>query len=180
VSSHTASRRGPSPCTTWRCDRPLPLDSGCVLGEVTLAYESWGELNPMRDNAVLVCHALTGDSHVTSHTADDRTGWWEQLIGPGRAIDPNRDFVVCANCLGSCYGSTGPASLDPATGRPRPIPYTYGYIRMDGADNIFSHLIDETDATRLQVGMRLRAVFKPAAEMTGDIRDIRHFEVIGR
>lgn len=98
---------------TLPTDRPLQLESGAHLDRVDVAYETWGTLAPSGDNAVLVCHALTGDSHAAG-----RDGWWEGLIGPGRAIDTDRWFVVCSNVLGGCQGTTGPASVDPATGRP--------------------------------------------------------------
>jgi homoserine O-acetyltransferase len=99
---------------------PLVLDSGEQFGPITVAYETYGELSPQRDNAVFVCHALTGDAHVAGkHGADDRKfGWWDPLIGPGRALDTNKYFVICANVLGGCQGTTGPMSVDPATGRP--------------------------------------------------------------
>jgi homoserine O-acetyltransferase len=99
---------------------PLILDSGEQFGPITVAYETYGELSPQRDNAVFVCHALTGDAHVAGkHAADDRKfGWWDPLIGPGRALDTNQYFVICANVLGGCQGTTGPMSLDPATSRP--------------------------------------------------------------
>ena len=99
---------------------PLALTEGGSLPEVTLAYETYGELSLERDNAVLVCHALTGDSHVASHPGDpdDDPGWWEILIGPGKYIDTDRFFVICPNILGGCRGTTGPMSLNPATGRP--------------------------------------------------------------
>jgi len=103
---------------TW--DEPLPLDSGAELAPLTLAYETYGTPNARRDNAVLVMHALSGDAHAAGrHTPRDRKpGWWDGLIGPGRGLDTERCFVICANVLGGCQGSTGPASLDPATGRP--------------------------------------------------------------
>ena len=100
--------------------RPFHLEGGGVLREVTLAYETWGELADDASNAVLVCHALTGDSHAAGRAGDGHAapGWWEGLIGPGRAIDTDRYYVVCVNVLGGCQGSTGPASVDPGTGRP--------------------------------------------------------------
>lgn len=99
--------------------RPFALEGGGRIDEVVLAYESWGELNAQASNAVLVCHALTGDSHAAGsigpgHLAD---GWWNDLIGPGKALDTDRWFVVCANVLGGCQGSTGPASVVPGTDR---------------------------------------------------------------
>ena len=91
---------------------PMELELGGFLSTVTLAYRTWGRLNAARDNAVIVLHALTGDSRAAGDG-----GWWEPLIGPGRAIDTDGAFVICANILGGCQGSTGPASLDPITGR---------------------------------------------------------------
>ncbi len=98
----------------------LELESGARLGPVTIAYETMGTLNADRSNAVLVCHALSGDSHVAGYyTPDDpKPGWWDLYVGPGKAIDTDRYFVICSNILGSCMGSTGPASLNPVTGRP--------------------------------------------------------------
>lgn len=98
---------------------PLLLDSGRSLGPFQIAYETWGELNPAKSNAVLICHALTGDQYVIgAHPVTGKPGWWETLVGPGKPIDTNRFFVICPNILGSCMGSTGPASLNPATGEP--------------------------------------------------------------
>ena len=100
--------------------RPFTLESGETLSQITMAYETWGELSPEADNAVLVCHALTGDSHVCGAAGSGHAseGWWNSVVGPGLGIDTDRHFVVCVNSLGSCQGSTGPASVDPATGRP--------------------------------------------------------------
>ena len=98
---------------------PLPLDGGGSLAPVEIAYETYGDLAPDGANAVLVCHALTMDQHVAG--ANPRTGkpgWWTQMVGPGRPVDTNRFFVVCANVLGSCMGSSGPATVDAATARP--------------------------------------------------------------
>jgi homoserine O-acetyltransferase/O-succinyltransferase len=104
----------------WICEEGLPLESGHYLSPILVAYESWGTLNPAGDNAILVCHALTGDSHAAGKydPADTRLGWWDPLIGPGRAFDTDRYFVVCANVLGGCQGTTGPSNLDPFTRRP--------------------------------------------------------------
>ena len=97
----------------------MPLQSGASLGPVTLAYETYGRLNEARTNAVLVCHALSGSSHAAGfYAGDEKPGWWDNMVGPGKAIDTDRYFVVCPNIIGSCYGSTGPGSEDPATGRP--------------------------------------------------------------
>ncbi|KKI19956.1 homoserine O-acetyltransferase MetX [Sphingomonas sp. Ag1] len=98
---------------------PLPLDGGGQLTPVEIAYETYGTLAPDGGNAVLICHALTMDQHVAG--ANPRTGkpgWWTQMVGPGRPVDTDRFFVVCANVLGSCMGSSGPATINPATGKP--------------------------------------------------------------
>jgi homoserine O-acetyltransferase len=97
----------------------LPLQRGVQFGPITVAYETWGKLNAERDNAVLITHALTGSSHAhdAAHPEDTKVAWWNPLIGPGRFFDTLRYFVVCSNVLGSCYGSTGPSSIDPNTGR---------------------------------------------------------------
>ena len=102
-----------------RLPDPLALDSGATLAAVEVGYETYGVLDPDGSNAVLICHALTGNQHVAG--ADPRTGrpgWWARLVGPGLPIDPARHFIVCANVLGGCSGSSGPASIDPATGSP--------------------------------------------------------------
>jgi homoserine O-acetyltransferase len=99
---------------------PMMLECGTGLGPVTIAYETYGRLNGASDNAVLILHALSGDAHVAgTHTDnDDKPGWWDFMVGPDKGIDTDRYFVICSNILGSCMGSTGPASVDPATGRP--------------------------------------------------------------
>jgi homoserine O-acetyltransferase len=100
-------------------DRPLRLEAGTILSPFQLAYQTYGELNAQKSNAILVCHALTGDQHVANvHPVTGKAGWWEVLIGPGKIIDTNRFFVICSNVIGGCLGSTGPASISPVTGRP--------------------------------------------------------------
>ncbi len=96
------------------------LEAGGRLGDITVAYETWGELDETRGNAVLVLHALTGDSHATGPAGPGHSqpGWWSAVVGPGLAIDTDHYFVVCPNVLGGCQGTTGPASTDPATGQP--------------------------------------------------------------
>jgi homoserine O-acetyltransferase len=101
-------------------ERAIALDVGATLRDVVIAYETWGTLNADASNAVLICHAWTGDSHVTGAAGEGHPtpGWWEGLVGPGRAIDTNEWFVVCSNVLGGCQGTTGPASAHPDDGRP--------------------------------------------------------------
>lgn len=97
---------------------PFPMRRGGVLRGARLAYETWGELSPQLDNAILLFTGLSPSAHAASSTADPSDGWWEGMIGPGCAIDTRRFHVICVNSLGSCFGSTGPASVDPATGAP--------------------------------------------------------------
>jgi homoserine O-acetyltransferase len=101
-------------------DRPFVLEGGGSLRDITLAYETWGTLADDASNAVLVCHALTGDSHAAGSAVEGHAspGWWDGLIGPGRALDTDKYFVVCANVLGGCQGSTGPSSAHPDDGQP--------------------------------------------------------------
>jgi homoserine O-acetyltransferase/O-succinyltransferase len=96
----------------------LALDSGEALRDVEVAYESYGKLNDRKSNAVLILHAFTGDAHAGGVDADGATGWWSSMIGPGKAFDTDRYFVLCSNVLGGCRGTTGPSSIDPATGKP--------------------------------------------------------------
>jgi homoserine O-acetyltransferase/O-succinyltransferase len=99
--------------------QPLRLDAGVDLVPFQIAYQTYGALNPARSNAILVCHALTGDQHVANvHPVTGKPGWWETMVGAGRPIDTDRYFVICANVIGACLGSTGPASAHPATGQP--------------------------------------------------------------
>lgn len=99
---------------------PLTFENGQSLPGFTLRYETYGRLNPARDNAILICHALSGDHHcagINSYT-DRKLGWWNNMIGPGKPIDTEKYFVICSNCIGGCQGSSGPSSINPATGKP--------------------------------------------------------------
>ncbi|PIF03272.1 MAG: homoserine O-acetyltransferase, partial [Propionibacterium sp.] len=96
---------------------PFVCASGAELPGIEIAFETYGELNDDRSNAVYVCHALTGDAHAAAHHDGDRPGWWGNLIGPGKPLDTDRFFVICANLLGGCQGTTGPASINPETDR---------------------------------------------------------------
>ena len=100
-------------------DRPFRFESGRTLERIDIAYETYGCLNERRDNAILIEHALSGDAHAAFyHEGDKKPGWWDCMIGPGKAFDTDRYFVICSNVIGGCKGTTGPASIDPATGSP--------------------------------------------------------------
>jgi homoserine O-acetyltransferase len=104
---------------TLGVDRPMRLDNGAELGPFQIAYQTYGTLNADRSNAILICHALTGDHFVLGrHPLTGKSGWWEMMVGPGKPVDTDRYFVICSNVIGGCMGSTGPKEIDPATGRP--------------------------------------------------------------
>ncbi|MFW6107214.1 MAG: homoserine O-acetyltransferase MetX [bacterium] len=127
----------------------MPLDSGARLGPITIAYETYGQLDEKKANAVLICHALSGDAHVAGyHSPQDRKpGWWDMMVGPGKAFDTRRYFVICANCIGGCKGSTGPSSVNPATGRR----YGRSFPVVTIADMVraHKHLLDHLGIERL-------------------------------
>lgn len=124
----------------------VTLSSGQRLAGVQVAYETFGALNERRSNAVLICHALSGDSHITSGESG-REGWWEPLVGPGRAIDTDRLFVICSNVLGGCSGTTGPGSIDPATGAP--WGRTFPLVTVEDMVEVQVRLLDELGIDRL-------------------------------
>ncbi len=102
----------------FNIEEPIELDSGETLDNVTVAYETYGELNKEKSNAILICHALTGDAHAAGwHEGDKKPGWWEIVIGPGKAIDSEKYFIICSNVLGGCKGTTGTSSINPKTGK---------------------------------------------------------------
>lgn len=108
-----------SPVVRFGRERPLKLDAGVMLPDLQIGYQTYGEPNAARSNAILVCHALTGDQHAANlNPVTGKPGWWETMVGPGKPIDTERFFVICANVLGGCMGTTGPASRNPATGQP--------------------------------------------------------------
>ena len=135
------------PCK-FECLEPLSLASGRELPGFTLAYETYGQLTPARDNAILVCHALSANAHAAGrHRPDDaRPGWWDAAIGPGRMLDTDRYFVVCSNALGGNAGSSGPSSSDPHTGRP----YGLRFPVVSVADMVAAqiHLADHLSVAR--------------------------------
>ena len=102
----------------FHISEPIKLDSGEEIEDVSVAYETYGELNKEKSNAILVCHALTGDAHAAGwHEGDRKPGWWEIVIGPGKALDTEKYFIICSNVLGGCKGTTGPSSINPKTGK---------------------------------------------------------------
>ena len=111
-------------------DKPLKLDAGVSLSPFQIAYKTYGTLNADRSNAVMICHALTGDQHVAStHPVTGKPGWWETMVGPGRPIDTDRYFVICSNVVGACMGTTGPSSINPATGEPWGLDFPVTTVR---------------------------------------------------
>ncbi|BDZ71222.1 hypothetical protein GCM10025861_17390 [Methanobacterium petrolearium] len=103
----------------YKLSDELILDGGNLLKNVTIAYETYGRLNKQKSNAILVCHALSGDSHVAGwYDADRKPGWWDTIVGPGKCLDTERYFIICSNVIGGCKGSTGPSSLNPDTNKP--------------------------------------------------------------
>ncbi len=119
----------------------LVLENGDRLGPVMLAYETYGTLNPEKTNAILIAHALTGDAHVAGyHSGDKNPGWWDDMVGPGKAFDTNKYFIICSNVLGGCKGSTGPSSLRPFTNEPYGL--SFPVISMGDMVNSQIKLID--------------------------------------
>ncbi|HMN52047.1 MAG: homoserine O-acetyltransferase [Xanthobacteraceae bacterium] len=111
-------------------DKPLKLDGGAELSPYQVAYQTYGKLNADKSNAILICHALTGDQHVHNvHPVTGKDGWWDSIVGPGLPIDTERFFVICSNVLGGCMGTTGPASKNPATGEPYGLSFPVVTIR---------------------------------------------------
>ncbi|QDU32929.1 Homoserine O-acetyltransferase [Poriferisphaera corsica] len=119
ISSDDARTNAPLKyAKTETFEGPIALERGDHLPKVEVVYETYGQLNAVKDNAVMVCHALTGDSHIVAHDENDDPGWWEIMVGPGKPIDTDKYFVICSNVLGSCRGTTGPGSINPATNKP--------------------------------------------------------------
>lgn len=134
--------------TFGQAPNELKLKSGIKLGPITLAYETYGTLNADKSNAILVFHALTGDAHAAGwHEGDKNPGWWDPMIGPGRAFDTDKYFVICANVLGSCKGTTGPASINPATGQPYGL--SFPVITIEDMTVAQKYLIDHLGIKKL-------------------------------
>ncbi|GAB4189634.1 MAG: homoserine O-acetyltransferase [Phycisphaeraceae bacterium] len=128
-------------------DGPIRLKLGGELPEVVCAYETYGRLNDDASNAVLICHAISGDSHVARHDPDDDPGWWDAMVGPGKPIDTDRYFVICSNVLGGCRGTTGPGTIDPKTGRP--YGPTFPDITVEDMVDVQARLLDHLKINRL-------------------------------
>jgi homoserine O-acetyltransferase len=124
------------------------LESGEKLGPVTVAYETYGQLNDQRSNAILILHALSGDAHAAGiHKGDEKPGWWDDMIGPGKAFDTDKYFVICSNVLGGCRGTTGPSSVNPRTVKPYGLDFPI--ISIPDMVNVQKHLIDHLEIDRL-------------------------------
>ena len=127
---------------------PLELESGKRLGPVTLAYETYGKLNASKSKAVLILHAFSGDAHAAGyHKGDDKPGWWNEMIGPGKAFDTNKYFVISSNAIGGCKGSTGPSSVNPETGKPYGLDFPI--ITIADMVNAQKKLIDHLEIKKL-------------------------------
>jgi len=127
---------------------PLELESGAKIGPLRIAYETYGRLNKDRSNAILVCHPLSGDAHAAGfHDGESRPGWWDIAIGPGKGFDTTKFFVICSNVLGGCKGTTGPSSIDPATGRPYGT--SFPVVTIKDMVNAQKMLVDRLGITQL-------------------------------
>ncbi|MCX7981704.1 MAG: homoserine O-acetyltransferase [Syntrophales bacterium] len=125
----------------------LTLASGEKLGPITLAYETYGELNHDKSNAVLILHALSGNAHAAGVSQEGEVGWWDNMIGPGKAFDTNKYFIICSNVIGGCKGSTGPSSINPSTGKPYALDFPF--ITVSDMVAAQRHLIDFLGIERL-------------------------------
>lgn len=132
----------------YKLENALVLESGETLRDVTLAYETYGELNRDKSNAILILHAFTGDAHAAGyHEGDAKPGWWNDLIGPGKAFDTTKYFVICSNVIGGCAGSSGPASIDPVSKKPYGLDFPF--ITIGDMVNAQKHLIDHLGIDKL-------------------------------
>jgi homoserine O-acetyltransferase len=121
----------------------LILEGGSKLKESTVAYEIYGKLNKEKSNAILICHALSGDAHVAGwHDGDRKPGWWDSIIGPGKCLDTDKYFIICSNVIGGCKGSTGPSSINPETKKPYGLDFPIITISdmVDAQKKLIDHL----------------------------------------
>lgn len=135
----------------YKLNNTISLESGHNLSNIEVAYETYGELNEKKDNAILICHALTGDAHAAGyHSKEDRKpGWWDTMIGPNKAFDTNKHFIVCSNVLGGCMGTTGPSSINPETGKP--YGHTFPVITVEDMVKVQKELIDYLGIKKMTV-----------------------------
>ncbi len=134
--------------TFARPPKDFELESGERLGPITLAYETYGKLNREKSNAILILHALSGDAHVAGfHEGDVAPGWWDDMVGPGKAFDTDKYFIVCSNVVGGCRGSTGPSSDDPRTGKPYGL--NFPIVTVGDMVNAQRHLVDHLGIDKL-------------------------------
>jgi len=126
----------------------LTLENGEKLGPITVAYETYGKLNDQRSNAILILHALSGDAHAAGfHEGDDKPGWWDDMIGPGKAFDTSKYYIICSNVLGGCKGTTGPSSINPKTGREYGLDFPV--VSISDMVKVQTHLIDHLKINQL-------------------------------
>jgi homoserine O-acetyltransferase len=126
----------------------MTLESGEALGPITLAYETYGKLNQAKSNAILLVHALTGDAHVAGwHSGEKSAGWWDDMVGPGRAFDTDQYFIICSNIIGGCKGSTGPSSINPESDKPYALDFPV--ITIGDMVNAQTHLLDHLGIQKL-------------------------------
>ena len=130
-------------------DHKLKLENGSWLGPIDVTYETYGQLNEQRDNAILIAHALSGDAHVAGrHKPEDpKPGWWDNMVGPGKGFDTDKYFVICSNCLGGCMGATGPSSINPETNQPYGL--SFPMITISDMVDVQRHLIDHLRINKL-------------------------------
>ena len=131
-----------------KIDEPFELESGKSLDNITIAYETYGKLNDDKSNAILICHALTGDAHAAGwHVGDEKPGWWDVVIGPGKVLDSEKYFIICSNVLGGCKGTTGPSSINPKTKKEYGIDFPV--ITIKDMVNVQKLLLDSFNITQL-------------------------------
>lgn len=164
---------------TFASDLGLLTDGGGAITPLTLAYETYGALNEDKSNAILLCHALTGDQYATGvHPVTGKTGWWDAMVGPGKPFDTNRYYIICSNVVGGCMGSTGPASVNPRSNKPFGLDFPIVTIRdmvcaqsmlIDylGIDTLFASLAVQWAACRYCNGPRAirREYFRPCRSL---------------
>ena len=163
-----------TPCN-YQHKQPLQFDNGQVIQEFNIRYETYGDLDEDHSNAILICHALSGDHHCAGyHKGDTKPGWWDNMIGPGKPIDTARFYVICPNCIGGCQGTTGPSSINPQTGKP----YNQDFPRVSIGDMVRAQklLLDHLGIKRIHAavggsmgGMQVMQWMIDYSEMVGRV-----------